>query len=127
MVSERVRHSIASRTFICYIGVLLANAGADAQSASGKYASAAVCGGCHRSQFIGQSASAHAKALFAAEKHPLRDQFLQQPARRGPYEYTFLQNPALQIRIRDAKDEMVLPLEWAFGAGQAGGYVRDPG
>ena len=98
--------------------VVASSTWADAQSAVGKYAGAAVCGGCHRLKFIGQSASSHAKALSVADSHPLRDQFFQQPARRGPYEYTFLKGPPLQIRIRDAKNEMILPLEWAFGAGR---------
>src|SRR5919202_4569244 len=89
-----------AKILVPIIGLVLASgAGADAQSASGKYAGAAVCGGCHRLKFISQSASAHARALSAAEKHPFRDQFFQQRARRGPYEYTLLQGPALQIRI----------------------------
>ena len=118
MVSDRVRHSIPSRLLITCIGFVLAiGASSEAQSASAKYAGAPVCGGCHRLQSNGQSASAHAKALSAADKHPLRDEFLQQSARRGPYEYTFLQGPALQIRIRDAKDEMVLPVDGLLAPG----------
>src|SRR4051794_29365989 len=45
-------------------------------SGAGDYAGAAVCGGCHRSQYERQSRSAHAHSLSKASDHALAGEFV---------------------------------------------------
>src|SRR5690242_2173399 len=83
------------------------------------YVGADACGRCHAAELRRQSASEHARALYAAAKHPLAAQFhTTAPLRRLPdYEFRFvLEERGLLLRVAAAR-AIVLPVEWAFGAG----------
>src|SRR5450755_450750 len=84
------------------------------------YLGAKACAGCHPAQFQRQSASGHAQALFRTPEHPLTGAFMSAGTltRKPNYRFEFfLSGSALQTRIRDASDVMLLPMEWAFGMG----------
>jgi hypothetical protein len=87
---------------------------------AGGYVGAETCGRCHPAEFRRQSASEHAHALYLAAKHPLASQFPSRtPLRRPPdFEFRFVLEPrGLLVRIAAGDRAAVLPVEWAFGAG----------
>jgi hypothetical protein len=87
----------------------------------GLYTGAAVCGGCHPSQYEKQSRSAHAKALSKTSDHAFAGRFAPGETLFRPPRYRFEFSTGagtLEVRISDASDELVLPIEWAFGAGE---------
>ncbi len=90
------------------------------QKTLSSYAGADRCTACHRAQAIVQVLSAHALALSPAAEHPLAKSFSagHNLTRLGIYEYSFQAEPALRMSIHDSKDKMIIPLEWAFGAGR---------
>ncbi len=93
---------------------------ANGQKTLSSYAGADRCTPCHRAQAIQQVSSAHAQALFPAIEHPLAKSFSADHAltRQGVYHYSFQTEPALRMSVHDSKDKMIVPLEWAFGAGR---------
>jgi hypothetical protein len=91
-----------------------------AQAAAG-YAGATACGGCHPAEFVRQSSSAHAGALYRASDHPLAASLPGglKLTRKPRYRFEFIRaGGELQTRIFDGVDVMDLPMEWAFGAGK---------
>lgn len=95
------------------------------------YIGARACGECHPREFRSQSATGHARALYRASEHPLvKDIAPKTPQRRDPdFEFRFaLERRGLLERISNPKGAIVLPLEWAFGAGdQAVTFVSRQG
>jgi hypothetical protein len=83
-------------------------------AADATYAGSRACAACHPAQYRTQSATAHAHALARASDSPVV--LPPEPLRRPP-SYTFRFTPDLHVRVFDAKDELDIPLEWAFGAG----------
>jgi hypothetical protein len=84
------------------------------------YIGADACGQCHPQEFRQQSASEHAHSLYPANRHPLAAQFIPRvPLRRDPnYEFRFaLEKRGLLVRIAGMDRALVLPIDWAFGAG----------
>jgi hypothetical protein len=101
------------------IWCLLLSLGAGAAWAQ-TYAGAEVCRECHAGEFRTQSASAHARALYPAAQHPLAAQFpTKQPLQRPPaFDFRLMLEPrGLLVRIATGDQAAVLPVEWAFGAG----------
>lgn len=89
--------------------------------AAAAYTGAKTCGACHPSQFARQNLSAHASALFRTVDHSLAGSFpTAEGMKREPdYRFEFLRlGREFRTRISDAADVMVLPMEWAFGAGR---------
>lgn len=110
----RLRHGAVA-------SVVFSVAAASGQSAPVSFAGANRCLPCHPSQFREQGASAHARALYRIEQHPLARSFpvSRQLARGRDYQFEFLcAPPAFRVRIFDRVDVMDLPVEWAFGAGR---------
>jgi hypothetical protein len=103
------------------VASMLAIASAILAPARGQtYIGASACGRCHPAEFRQQSASDHANSLYPANQHPLAAQFVPRvPLRRDPsYEFRFaLERRGLLVRIASADRAIVLPIEWAFGAG----------
>jgi hypothetical protein len=84
------------------------------------YIGASACGQCHPQEFRRQSSSDHAHSLYPATLHPLAAQFVPRtPLHRDPnYEFRFaLEKRGLLLRIAGVDRAIVLPIEWAFGAG----------
>jgi len=66
-----------------------------------------------------QSATAHARALYPAAKHPLASSFDTTPRSRSGYGYRFTLTPdEFRVSVFDAKNIMEVPIQWAFGAGE---------
>jgi len=85
------------------------------------YVGAAKCAGCHPEEFRRQSASAHARALCLAARHPLASAFpVGTELRREPaYRFRFsLQPDQLLVTVFDARNFLDIPVQWAFGAGE---------
>ena len=95
------------------------------------YAGADACGKCHPAELQRQSASEHARALYPAARHPLATRFQTTAAlRRSPaFDFRFILEPrGLLLRVASADQAVVLPVEWAFGAGdQAVTFVSRAG
>jgi hypothetical protein len=90
-------------------------------SGTGDYAGAAVCGGCHRSQYERQSRSAHAHSLSKASEHALARQFVAaEPLYRPPrYRFDFSdRDGVIAVKVSAGPEAVGLPIEWAFGAGR---------
>lgn len=84
------------------------------------YVGARICGQCHPAEFRKQSATGHSRALFRATEHPLAKVFLPKtPLRRNPdFEFRYaLDKRGILVRVSSPAGAVVLPLEWAFGAG----------
>lgn len=91
-----------------------------AAAAAETYAGAAACAECHPEQYRRQSVTAHARALYPAAGHPLLvDLTPHAPRRRAPdFEFRFALDPrGLLVRVAAPGRAIVLPIEWAFGAG----------
>jgi hypothetical protein len=86
---------------------------------SSPWAGAEVCGRCHAAQYRLQSSSEHARALYPAASHPLAARFpTKAPLRRGDFDLRLmLDSRGLLLRIASSQGALVLPVEWAFGAG----------
>jgi Cytochrome c554 and c-prime len=83
------------------------------------YTGAHACGRCHPDEYRKQSATAHARALYPAAKHPLVSSFDTTPQHRSAYGYRFVSLPdEFRVSVFDAKDVMDVPIQWAFGAGE---------
>ena len=85
------------------------------------YIGAQECGRCHAAQFAQQKASGHARALFTASEHPLAASFVRSATllRKPNYQFRFRRSShEIRIWAADEKDEMDIPVEWAFGAGE---------
>jgi hypothetical protein len=85
------------------------------------YVGANACAKCHPEQFRRQSATGHARSLYAATQHPLLAEFTPRaPLRRDPdFEFRFaLDRRGLLVRVATRDRAIVLPIEWAFGAGE---------
>lgn len=82
-------------------------------------APSAVCAKCHPAQYAGQSASAHANALYPAAAHPRLAALPRNRVLRRPpgFEFRFLFAPEFQIQVSGGQDVMNLPVHWAFGSG----------
>ena len=90
-----------------------------------RYLGAKVCGSCHPAEFANQAQSHHARSL-----HPVSDaQWLAQvPAGSGSESadskaarFEFLKNETeYQVRISVGTNQIVLPIQWIFGAGDQG-------
>jgi hypothetical protein len=95
------------------------------------YAGAEACGRCHQAEFRLQSASEHARALYPAAGHPLASQFATRAPLQRPPAFDFrvmLEERGLLVRIASGERAAVLPVEWAFGAGdQAVTFVSRTG
>ncbi len=88
--------------------------------AENAYVGALVCGSCHRSQFTGQSASGHAKALHRPVEHALAPDFTPAASLTRPpnFHFRFVRTPGgIEVRADDSKHLTRLPVDWAFGAG----------
>jgi hypothetical protein len=86
----------------------------------GQYVGAQVCGSCHADQWKQQTASGHAHALRPAAEHALARLFVPDVrfVRGVNPRYEFARTPTgFEVRIVAGKDEKVVPLQWAFGAG----------
>ena len=92
---------------------------AAAASQPSPWTGAETCGRCHPAQFRTQSASEHAHALYPAAQHPLAAKFPTRNAlRRAQFDFRIvLESRGLLIRISNADHALVLPVDWAFGAG----------
>ncbi|MBI4903105.1 MAG: hypothetical protein HY820_05680 [Acidobacteria bacterium] len=75
---------------------------------------AAACVTCHPAQVEAHSRTGHAAALSRASDHPFASRF-RGGVRQGDWRFDF---SSKEVRIHDGRDLMVLPVEWAFGAGQ---------
>ena len=84
------------------------------------FVGSARCAVCHPAQASSQGKSGHALSLHRAAQHPLTDALARDAEyRRDPgFRFRF-RRAGEQLRITgyDAKNEMDIPVEWAFGAG----------
>jgi Cytochrome c554 and c-prime len=79
------------------------------------------CGACHRDKFETQSRSEHAHALSHPADHALTRDFTQTTdfLRSARFRFHFFRvDGNLRVRAWDGIDEIEIPLDWAFGAGQ---------
>ena len=80
-----------------------------------QYIGAQLCGSCHADELARQSTSEHARALRPAAEHPLAKLF---PMRAPESSYELSRAAAgLEARITTAGVRTIVPVEWAFGAG----------
>ncbi len=91
------------------------------------YIGAETCGTCHKTQWVGQSASGHARALYPVSSHPLTAFFVPDKTfRREPHFSLQFLRSGKEIRVRALdnsvpdKPTLELPLEWAVGSGDTG-------
>jgi len=93
-----------------------------ALGAPADYIGAIACGKCHPAQFAGQSKGGHSLALRRAPDHPLAKAYMASPDwKRGTtYQFVFSRrSDGFFVQAFDyaARQNMELPIEWAFGAG----------
>jgi hypothetical protein len=103
----------------CWLAGMLASG---AFGAATDYIGAAACGNCHPAQFAGQSKSGHSLALRRAPDHPLAKAYMASPDwKRGTtYQFVFSRrSDGFFVQSLDyaTRQNMDLPVEWAFGAG----------
>ena len=115
----RVRGSAWLPRWSCRLVGIMASG---ALGAAADYIGAAACGKCHPVQFAGQSKSGHALALRRASDHPLAKAYMASPdwKRGSTYQFVFSRKPDgffVQALDYATRQNMELPVEWAFGAG----------
>lgn len=85
------------------------------------YTGAAACGRCHASESRQQSASGHARSLYAAAQHPHAAAFVPKAQLERPphYRFEFSLGPKdFRVHVFDPENVIDIPIEWAFGAGE---------
>lgn len=104
---------------IAWLAVAQRSGGAPSAEATA-YAGSARCAECHPVQASSQGQTGHARSLHRAAQHPLANAFARDTEyRRDPgFRFRFRRaGDQLRITGYDAKNEMDIPVEWAFGAG----------
>jgi hypothetical protein len=83
------------------------------------YVGAASCAFCHPAESEAQASSAHAHSLSPAPTHPVAFTPMQELFRPPRYRFRFrFEDGALRVAVSDPVEETVLPVDWAFGAGE---------
>jgi hypothetical protein len=102
------------------MGKTLVIFGCSVAAAFAQYVGAKVCGSCHAEWLRQQSASEHARALHPVAEHPLASLFAKDSAAAPSAGYVFARTPTgfvVRIETSNQKQKKVIPVQWAFGAG----------
>ncbi|HKD06770.1 MAG TPA: multiheme c-type cytochrome [Bryobacteraceae bacterium] len=105
------------------LALLMTSLKASGQSANPSHGlvGAVECAACHRGEFEAQSQSEHAHALSRPAEHALAREFASSSdfVRSGKHRFHFFSaEGALRVRAWDNTDQIEIPLDWAFGAGE---------
>jgi hypothetical protein len=116
--SGRGPSRIGSVIAITIAVLALCNGNLDAQEQA-RYVGAAACELCHPAESDAQASSAHAHALSPAPTRPAAFPPIQELFRPPRYRFRFrFTEGAFRVVISDSSEEMDLPVDWAFGAGE---------